>query len=64
MAGGRPRGLREKRIEYPSSQLPSSFRSAFTVKLSTTQEARLCSTQASSNIARENIWKSILAQKK
>ena len=35
-------------------------KSSFTVKLSTTQEARLCSTQASTTINRANIWKSIL----
>merc|ERR1712002_263344 len=35
-------------------------KSCLTVKLSTTQVARLCSTQARNNITRAKIWKSIL----
>merc|ERR550534_866635 len=43
---------------FPAYLLGS--KSSFTVKLSTTQEARLCSTQASITINTENIWKSIM----
>lgn len=39
-------------------------KSSLTVKLSTIQEARLCSTQARTSSTRANIWESILGNKK
>lgn len=56
--------IRDVLVQVFSALTLLGSKSSLTVKLSTIQEARLCSTQARTSSTRANIWESILGNKK